>query len=118
MNYFYNIDGKETAKYKILIIRIFGIAGMIIGVIASLFAIASTFPKGLVSLVAIPMLMYEFAAIPAGWWKMNSITSDSFDSFPVVGWLIYVTYKFTIGYLVGLVALPSEYKRLKKILND
>ena len=118
MNYFYDIDDKESAKFRMLIIKIFGIAGIVIGVFSSLFSILSSFPTGLIYLVLIPVFMYEFAAIPVGWWEMKNIAPDSFGFIPIVGYLIYFGIKFSVAYFVGLFVLPFEYKRLKKILND
>lgn len=110
---------KDVAKHRLTIIKVFGIAGIVAGIFGAVMAGGiGNVSTALVYLIFIPLFAYETAAIPAGWWKLNMITSKFFLILPIVGWLIYFGIKFTLASIVGLFVLPFEYKRLKNIVKN
>lgn len=112
------VDIKEIATHKMMIIKGFGIAGILCGIIMVVFYMMASIPAGLGMTIMIPLFMYEYAGIPVGWWKLNKLTSKFFLLLPIIGWVIYFCIKFFLAGIVGIFALPSEYKRLKGIINN
>lgn len=115
----------EIAKKRLALIRGFGIAGIICGIIGCVITLvvssdSSSFNPLVVvfAILMMPLFAYEYAAIPVGWAKLNKITSRMFLFLPILGWVIYFTIKFTLSGIVGIFTLPKEYIRLKRIVKD
>ena len=110
-------SAKFSAISRLVILILFGLAGMVYAFWAMW--TSPTASKNIFGLIIVGILnAYWVAAIPAGWWKLDKITSGFFLFLPVLGWLIYFVIKVILSMFVGLVALPIECVRLIRILKN
>lgn len=112
-------DIRVYAKRRMLIIKAFGVGGFLGSIFCALLcAGVDDTSSALAYLLLIPILTYESAALPAGWWKLSNFTSRFFLFLPIIGWLIYFGIKLFLANILGIFVLPGEYIRLKRILKD
>lgn len=115
MNYYYNIDTKESAGFKLLSIHAFGLIGLLLDIAILSYVPDLNFWQFALYIIGSIFLVYICASIPVGWEKVSDM---AFDGIPItVEWFIHLFFKLTIVYLFGIFELPSEYKRLKIIMD-
>ncbi len=60
-----------------------------------------------------------FAGIPWGWSFLNKITPEIFLFMPIIGWVFFFCFKFSIALMIGIFILPIKvyqiFNRLKEI---
>ena len=70
------------------------------------------------------LIGYVFAGIPFGWSTLNKITPHIFLFLSWIGWIIYLSAKFTLSMMIGMFVTPfkifhmiKEYKRIKEVAD-
>ena len=110
-------SAKASAISHLVILVLFALAGILYAYWAMWISPAAT--KNIFQLIISGILTaYFVAAIPAGWWKLNKITSGAFLFLPVFGWLIYFVLKAILSMFVGLVVLPIECVHSIRIIKN
>ncbi|MBR1832745.1 MAG: hypothetical protein IJ784_09985 [Ruminiclostridium sp.] len=63
---------------------------------------------------------WEIAGIPYGWRALNNLFSNLrfILILPIIGWLIFYGIKLGLAAVIGIVAMPIEYFKMRKVINQ
>lgn|SRR5262249_39488357 len=57
------------------------------------------------------VLAWLFSGIPWGWNVLSKVTSRVFLILPVIGWLLYFSYKAAASMMIGWMVMPFKLKK-------
>lgn len=110
---------KKEAKRKLRYIHVAAIITLICCMFLVFMEISSGVSQDvLVVLLATPVLMWIFAGLPSGWRALNKIPLNFILVLPIIGWIFYFYIKGMLAFMVGIIAMPIEYVKCRKILKS